>query len=142
MTWFREKQQLWKGQQMSLEIEEMLFQGKSKYQEIEIFQSTTYGRVLVLDGVIQCTEKDECSYQEMLAHLAMQAHPNPTKVLVIGGGDGGIIREILKYRQAIGIHICEIDSMVIDKCKEFILQWLILLTIPRLTFILEMDLSF
>eukprot|EP00835_Amoeboradix_gromovi_P000754 NODE_28_length_33831_cov_0.361200.p9 type:complete len:280 gc:universal NODE_28_length_33831_cov_0.361200:29220-30059(+) len=120
MTWFREKQQLWKGQQMSLEIEEMLYQGKSKYQEIEIFQSTTYGRVLVLDGVIQCTEKDECSYQEMLAHLAMQAHPNPTKILVIGGGDGGIIREILKYKQATDIHICEIDAVVIDKCKEFI----------------------
>eukprot|EP00834_Sanchytrium_tribonematis_P004022 NODE_178_length_14069_cov_0.746815.p7 type:complete len:280 gc:universal NODE_178_length_14069_cov_0.746815:1495-2334(+) len=120
MTWFREKQQLWKGQQMSLEIEEMLYEGRSKYQDLKIFQSSTYGRVLVLDGVIQCTEKDECSYQEMLAHLAMRSHSNPNSVLVIGGGDGGIIREILKYKRVVDIHICEIDELVIEKCKEFI----------------------
>lgn len=119
MTWFREKQQLWKGQQMSLEIKEVLFEGKSKFQDIQIFQSTTYGRVLILDGVIQCTEKDECSYQEMLAHLAMRSHSNPKKVLIVGGGDGGIIREVLKYNVD-AVHICEIDAMVIDKCKEFI----------------------
>ena len=119
MTWFRESENFWKGQQMSLEVEEMLFEGKSKFQDIKIFQSTTYGRVLVLDGVIQCTEKDECSYQEMLAHLAMRAHPDPKKVLIIGGGDGGIIREVLKYNVT-DVHICEIDAMVIDKCKEFI----------------------
>ena len=120
MTWFKENQVLWKGQQFSLEIKTMLFEGKSEFQDIKIFESTTYGRVLILDGVIQCTEKDECSYQEMLAHLAMRSHRDPKKILVIGGGDGGIIRELLKYDSVNEIHICEIDAMVIDKCKEFI----------------------
>ncbi len=65
---------------MSLEVEEVLFHGKSDYQDILVFKSKTYGNVLVLDGVIQATERDEFSYQEMLAHIVLCAHPNPEKV--------------------------------------------------------------
>lgn len=119
MTWFRETEQLWKGQQMSLEVKEMLFEGKSKYQDIKVFESTSYGKCLVLDGVIQCTERDECSYQEMLAHLPMSCHGDPRTVLVIGGGDGGIVREVLKYPSIEAVHLCEIDEMVISKCREY-----------------------
>lgn len=78
------------------------------------FFSRTYGNVLVLDNVIQCTERDEFSYQEMLTHLPMFAHPNPKKVLIIGGGDGGILREVLKHSCVEEVHMCEIDKMVID----------------------------
>ena len=131
MTWFRETEQLWKGQQMSLEIKEMLFEGKSKYQDIKIFESTTYGKCLVIDGVIQCTERDECSYQEMLSHLPMSTHANPKHILVIGGGDGGIVREILKYPSVEAVHLCEIDEMVINKCREFIPSMASALDDPR-----------
>lgn len=65
---------------MSLEVEEVLFEGKSEYQDILVFKSKTYGTVLVLDGVIQVTERDEFSYQEMMAHIPTFSHPNPKKV--------------------------------------------------------------
>ncbi|KAK0413858.1 hypothetical protein QR680_007030 [Steinernema hermaphroditum] len=92
----------------------------SPYQDVLVFKSKTYGNVLVLDGVIQCTERDEFAYQEMLAHLAMCAHPNPRKVLIIGGGDGGIAREVLKHDTVEEVTMCEIDQMVVDVAKRFL----------------------
>ena len=62
-----------------------------------VFDSETYGRVLVLDGVIQLTERDEFAYQEMITHLPLFAHPNPKKVLIVGGGDGGVLREVARH---------------------------------------------
>ncbi|PRP89404.1 spermidine synthase [Planoprotostelium fungivorum] len=118
--WFSEFGQLWPGQTFSLECEEVLFQGKSPYQEVLAFRSKTYGNVLVLDGVIQATDRDEFAYQEMFAHLALCSHPDPKKVLVIGGGDGGILREIAKHQCVEEITICEIDQMVIDTAKKFL----------------------
>lgn len=76
--------------------------------------------MLVLDGVIQCTERDEFAYQEMLAHLPMFAHPNPKKVLIIGGGDGGILREVLKHELVESVFMCEIDKMVIEVSKKYL----------------------
>ncbi|TMS34842.1 hypothetical protein L596_002351 [Steinernema carpocapsae] len=110
----------WPGQAFSLQIEEVLFHEKSLYQDVLVFKSKTYGNVLVLDGVIQCTERDEFSYQEMLAHLPMFAHPNPKKVLIIGGGDGGILREVLKHESVEHVTMCEIDQMVIDVSKNYL----------------------
>ena len=78
--------------------------------------SEAFGRVLVLDGVIQCTEKDEFVYQEMIAHLPLFAHPNPESVLVIGGGDGGVVREIAKHSLVKEIHLCEIDEVSVCMC--------------------------
>jgi len=63
-----------------------------------VFDSATYGRVLILDGVIQLTERDEFAYQEMIAHLPMFAHPNPENVLIVGGGDGGVLREVCRHK--------------------------------------------
>jgi len=74
----------------------------------------------VIDGVIQCTEKDEMSYQEMLTHLAMFSHPSPKRILVIGGGDGGVLREVAKHKGAEEIIICEIDQCVIEASKKFL----------------------
>ncbi|CAJ0587095.1 unnamed protein product, partial [Mesorhabditis spiculigera] len=110
----------WPGQAFSLQIREVLYHEKSKYQDVLVFKSETYGNVLVLDGIIQCTERDEFSYQEMLAHLPMFAHPNPKKVLIIGGGDGGILREVLKHSGVEQVTMCEIDQMVIDVSKKFL----------------------
>ncbi|PQM40957.1 spermidine synthase [Prunus yedoensis var. nudiflora] len=95
--WFSEISPMWPGEAHSLKIEKILFQGKSDYQDVMVFQSSTYGKVLVLDGVIQLTERDECAYQEMITHLPLSSIPNPTKVLVIGGGDGGVLREVARY---------------------------------------------
>ncbi|MBA0806353.1 hypothetical protein Gohar_005807, partial [Gossypium harknessii] len=83
------------------------------------FQSSTYGKVLVLDGIVQLTEKDECAYQEMIAHLPLCSIPSPKTVLVVGGGDGGVLREISRHSSVEHIDICEIDKMVIDVSKKF-----------------------
>jgi spermidine synthase len=95
-----------------LEVEEVLLNGKSDFQDILLFKSKTYGKVLILDGAIQVTERDEFSYQEMIVHLPMFAHPSPKKVLIIGGGDGGVLREVVKHPGVTEIHMCEIDRQV------------------------------
>jgi len=118
--WFSELGTLWPGQAMSLKVEKVLFEGKSEFQSVLAFESSTYGNVLVLDGVIQATERDEFSYQEMLAHLALCSHSNPKRVLVIGGGDGGVLREIAKHACVEKIVICEIDELVIETSKRFL----------------------
>ncbi|XP_039116379.1 spermidine synthase 2-like [Dioscorea cayenensis subsp. rotundata] len=110
---------MWPGEAHSLKVEKILFQGKSDYQEILVFESTVYGKVLVLDGIIQLTEADECAYQEMIAHLPLCSIPSPKTVLVIGGGDGGVVREISRHSSVETIDICEIDKLVIDVCKQF-----------------------
>uniref|UniRef100_A0A8R1DIX7 PABS domain-containing protein n=1 Tax=Caenorhabditis japonica TaxID=281687 RepID=A0A8R1DIX7_CAEJA len=110
----------WPGQAFSLQVKKVLFHEKSKYQDVLVFESTTYGNVLVLDGIIQATERDEFSYQEMLAHLPLFAHPNPKRVLIIGGGDGGILREVLKHETVEAVTMCEIDEMVIDVAKKYL----------------------
>ncbi|KAH9627190.1 hypothetical protein KSS87_020736 [Heliosperma pusillum] len=117
--WFSEISPMWPGEAHSLKVEKILFQEKSKYQNVMVFQSSTYGKVLVLDGVIQLTERDECAYQEMITHLPLCSIPNPKKVLVIGGGDGGVLREIARHSSVDQIDICEIDEMVVTVSKEF-----------------------
>ncbi|KAJ6833112.1 spermidine synthase 1 [Iris pallida] len=117
--WFSEMSPMWPGEAHSLKVEKILFQGKSDYQNVIVFQSASYGKVLVLDGVIQVTERDECAYQEMITHLPLCSIPNPKKVLVIGGGDGGVLREVSRYSSVEQIDICEIDKMVVDVSKEF-----------------------
>lgn len=102
---------MWPGQAMTLKVEKVLHHEKSKYQDVLIFQSTDYGTVLVLDNVIQCTERDEFSYQEMITHLAMNSHPDPKKVLVIGGGDGGVLREVIKHDCVEEAILCDIDEV-------------------------------
>src|SRR4030065_365615 len=80
----------------SYDVEEILYRGKSKFQEIKVIRNPYFGRMLILDDVVQITERDEFFYHEMLTHVVMHAHPQPKKVIVIGGGDGGVVREVLK----------------------------------------------
>lgn len=108
------------GQTFSLKVREVLFHEKSDYQDIMILKSETYGNVLILDGIINCTERDEFSYQEMLTNVALCSHPNPQSVLIIGGGDGGIAREVAKHEAVKRIVQCEIDQKVIDACKKYL----------------------
>lgn len=79
-----------------------------------MFKSSTYGTVMVLDGVIQVTERDEHSYQEMITQVPMFANRNPKKILIIGGGDGGVLREVVKHPGVVEIHMCEIDRQVLS----------------------------
>ncbi|KAG9134349.1 hypothetical protein Leryth_016238 [Lithospermum erythrorhizon] len=85
---------MWPGEAHSLKMEKLLFQEKSEYQEV---LSSSYGKVLVLDGIVQLTQKDECAYQEMIAHLPLCSIKTPKNVLVVGGGDGGVLREIARH---------------------------------------------
>jgi len=112
--WFSEKEAMWPGQKMCIEVEEVLVNGRSEFQDILVFRSKTYGTVLVLDGVIQVTERDEFSYQEMISHLPLFAHGTPKKVLIVGGGDGGVLREVVKHASVETIHMCEIDRQVCE----------------------------
>eukprot|EP00965_Chrysotila_dentata_P249479 6208916-Pleurochrysis_carterae.AAC.4 len=104
---------------MSLQVEKILFEGRSDFQDVLVFQSSTYGRVLVLDGVIQLTERDEYAYQEMITHLPMHAHPDPQSVLIVGGGDGGVLREVCRHAGVQRVTMCEIDPMVCEVAKKF-----------------------
>ncbi|KAJ2718274.1 putrescine aminopropyltransferase [Coemansia sp. Benny D115] len=118
--WFTESSAMWPGQAMRIEVNQILHVEKSKYQDVLIFESKTYGNVLVLDGVIQVTERDEFSYQEMITHLALFSHPNPERVLVIGGGDGGVLREAIKHPQVKEAVLCDIDEAVIRLSKKYL----------------------
>ena len=88
-------------------------------QLIQVFDSATYGRVLALDGVIQLSERDEFAYQEMIVHLPMFAHANPERVLIVGGGDGGVLREVLRHKGVQRAVMCEIDQKVCEVGKRF-----------------------
>nr|ACZ73829.1 spermidine synthase [Olea europaea] len=131
--WFSEISPMWPGEAHSLKVEKILFQGKSDYQNVIVFQSSTYGKVLVLDGVIQLTERDECAYHEMITHLPLCSIPNPKKVLVIGGGDGGVLREVSRHSSVEKIDICEIDKMVVDVSKQFFPKVAVGYDDPRVT---------
>ena len=118
--WFREESPQWPGQAMSLRVRRILHHEKSLFQDVLVFESETYGNVLVLDGAIQCTERDEFSYQEMIAHLPINSHPNPRRVLVIGGGDGGVLREIVKHDMVEEAVLCDIDEAVPRVSKQYL----------------------
>ncbi|MDD3154880.1 MAG: polyamine aminopropyltransferase [Victivallaceae bacterium] len=105
---------------LTVEVREHLWSEKTPYQQIDLYETTKVGRMLMLDGIIQLTEFDEFAYQEMMAHPAMFACENPENVLVIGGGDGGVLREIAKHRAVRHMDICEIDERVIAVSRKFL----------------------
>ncbi|KAL1777953.1 spermidine synthase [Sigmodon hispidus] len=112
--WFRETCSLWPDQDLSLQVKQLLHHRCSQYQDI---LRKTYG--LVLDGVIQCTERDEFSYQEMIAKLQLCSHLNQQKVRITGGADGGPLREVVKHPSVESVVQCEIDEEVIEVSKKF-----------------------
>ena len=104
---------------IAIKQKEVLFSEQSPFQKVEIFESdSTMGRVLTLDDLMMTTEGDEYHYHEMIAHIPMMHHKAPKTVLVIGGGDGGTVREVLKHDTVEKAVLCEIDGLVIEACKE------------------------
>lgn len=93
---------------------------RSAYQEIEVIDTVDFGRMLLLDGIIQTSVRDEFIYHEMLAHVPLFVHPNPKRVLIIGGGDGGTLRETLKHPSVEEVHLVEIDERVIDASRKYL----------------------
>lgn len=100
-------------------VSQVLYQGKSQFQEIMVLESPFFGKVLVLDGVAQCDERFEYIYHEFMAHVPLYAHPNPQDVLIIGGGDGGVLREVLKHPEVKRAVLVDIDKEVIEVSKRF-----------------------
>lgn len=122
--WFLElSHDAFPGQTFGLEIVEILHHSKSQYQDILIFKSRSFGNVLVLNGIVQCTEKDEFAYQETITHVPIMSHPSPKKVLVIGGGDCGVVRELVKHVESGDVEeitMVEIDQSVIDMSIKYL----------------------
>ena len=101
-------------------IDEMIYQEKSDFWEISIFENERYGKVVAMDGIIQLTEKDEFIYHEMMSHVALLTHPDPKSVLILGGGDGGLLREVLRHKNLEKIIQVEIDPTMIELSKKYL----------------------
>lgn len=114
-----------------IKIKEHIVDTKSSYQKIDFYDSYEYGRFFTLDGFIMLTERDEFIYHEMLVHLPMAVNPGTKEVLVIGGGDGGAVRELARYKSVAHIDMVEIDQKVVDLCKEYLPQTACKLQDPR-----------
>ncbi len=105
---------------LSIKVTRHLHAEKSEYQQIDFFESETYGRFFTLDGLMMVNEKDEFVYHEMITHVAMATNPNIKNVLIIGGGDGGTSREISRYDSIERIDMVEIDERVVSLCQEYL----------------------
>ncbi len=104
---------------LGFKVEKTLFTGQSRFQKVDILKTAEHGIVLMNDGLFMLSEKDEFVYHEMIAHVPMFVHPCPKKVLVIGGGDGGAVREILKHPQTEKVVLVEIDELVVNACRKY-----------------------
>jgi len=116
--WFTEKQT--PNLALSTKIKRIYVQEKTEIQELAMVETEAFGNMLILDGVIMTTERDEFVYHEMMAHPALVTHPNPERVLVVGGGDGGVIREILKHPKVKKVTLVDIDGKVIEYSKQYL----------------------
>lgn len=104
----------------SIKVKQHLYTGKSEFQDVDVFESEEFGKFLTLDGLMMVTEKDEFIYHDMITHVAMATNPSIKKVLVIGGGDGGTVRELTRYSHIEKIDMVEIDKLVVDVSKEYL----------------------
>lgn len=105
---------------LSAEVDKIMYSGQSDFQKIEVAHSLQYGNMLVLDGVFQTSEKEEFVYHEMMAHVPLFLHPNPERVLIIGGGDGGVARECVRHDAVKSVTMVEIDGKVVELAKEYL----------------------
>lgn len=106
----------------SLRINKQLYSVESEFQRIDILESVDFGKVLVADGDLMLAEKDEFIYHEMISHIPMAVHPNVKNILVIGGGDGGVVRELIKYNTVDNIDVVEIDQLLVEVCRKYLPQ--------------------
>lgn len=127
---------------LSIRVNRQLFSGQSDFQRIDVFESKEFGRFLTLDGYMMLTEKDEFIYHEMITHVPLAVHPCLKKVLVIGAGDGGVIRELTRYAGIEQIDMVEIDPLVVEVCRKYLPQTSCRLDDPRLNIYYEDGLRF
>ncbi len=104
----------------SIRVNRHLYSKKSDYQQIDIFDTPEFGKVLALDGNVMITERDEFIYDEMITHVPMSVHPNVQDVLVIGAGDGGVVKELTRYQSVRRIDLVEMDPQVVEACQEYL----------------------
>lgn len=116
--WYTEEHT--KDVRFSIKVNKQLFTGQSDFQRVDIFESDEFGKFLTIDGLMMVTEKDEFIYHDMIVHVPMATNPKAKKVLVIGGGDGGTVRELTRYDSLEQIDMVEIDEMVVNASKEFL----------------------
>ena len=126
----------------SIRVEKQLYSAKSKFQHIDVFEAKEFGRFLTLDGLMMVTEKDEFIYHDMIVHVPMAAIQKIQKVLVIGAGDGGTVRELTRYDSIDTIDMVEIDQMVVEACKKYLPQTSSHLEDPRVNLHFEDGLKF
>lgn len=105
---------------LTIGLKKLLFSEQTDYQLVEVYETDTWGNLMTIDGMVMLSEKDEFVYHEMVAHPVMFAHPNPEKVLIIGGGDGGTAREVLKHSSVKHVDMVEIDEAVVRASKQFL----------------------
>lgn len=115
--WFQEKYN--DNASLGIKIKEKILERDSKFQKIEIYETEFFGKLLTLDGLVMLSEKDEFVYHEMITHIPLTIHPNPKRVLVVGGGDGGAVREILKHPSVEEVVLCEIDEEVVRLSQQY-----------------------
>lgn len=127
---------------MGIRVEQQLFSAQSEYQRIDVFQSPEFGRFLASNGSVIFSEADEFTYDEMIVHVPMAVHPHVRRVLVIGGGDGGVARELSHYSEIEEIDVVEQDSLFIDVCKTWFPDNACGLEDPRVTVYNENGLRF
>ncbi len=111
---------LFDGYGQHFDVDQVLFESDTEHQHLIIFENRAFGRVMALDGIVQTTERDEFIYHEMMIHVPMMAHGAARRVLIIGGGDGGSLREALKHPGLESVTQVEIDASVIEMCKTYL----------------------
>ncbi len=116
--WIQERHK--DAQANAFRVTNVLFDGRSEFQAVAVVETAAHGRMLLNDGLIMLTERDEFVYHEMIAHVPLLTHSAPRRVLVIGGGDGGTVRECLKHPSVEHVRLVEIDGMVVDACRAHI----------------------
>jgi len=107
---------------LKFKVENVLFSGKSEFQTVDVVETKGHGKMLLNDGLIMVTERDEFAYHDMITHVPLFVHPEPKNVLVIGGGDGGTAREVLRHASVEKCTMVEIDAMVVEACRAHIPQ--------------------
>lgn len=117
----------------SLKVQAHLFSGESEHQKVDVIDTVEFGKTLLLDGLIMCSEKEEHTYHEMMVHVPMTVLPDAKKVLVIGGGDGGTVRELTRYKTIEKIDMVEIDELVVDVSRKYLPTMSCALDDPRVT---------
>ncbi len=127
---------------IAIEKGENLYHKTSPYQVVDVFESRAFGNVLTLDGLMMVTEKDEFFYHEMIAHIPLLTHNNPKNVLVIGGGDGGTVREILKHESVEHVDLVEIDELVVEASKKYFPKVAFELDNPKVSVLIQDAIDF